>query len=685
MGLLDISNISISNLKSIGSETEKKLKELDIYTIYDLLQTFPSRYEDYSVNSLEELVHNEKATLVGEIVSIPILSYFARNKNRLTFKISVGEVIIQVILFNQGFYKGKLELNDTVTISGKWDKYKLSITGQLVKKGVKEDTEALDPIYPLKGVIPNYQFKKLVSKALEQFDDNLLEILPDNLLTQYKIPSIKDTYISIHKPANRELLKHARRRITYEELLLFQLKIQALKQINRLNENGTRIPIDYEEIRNFIATNIPFSLTNAQNKVLNEIFVDLKATFPMNRLLQGDVGSGKTVVAAIALFAAVSADFQGALMVPTEILAEQHFDTLNKIFRNTNINVKLLTSTIKGKARESIYNEVEGNIINIIIGTHALLNEKLRFKNLGLVITDEQHRFGVEQRKVLREKGSDPNVLFMTATPIPRTLSITAFGEMDVSIIDELPKGRKRIETYTINKKEFVKVLEFLQAEISKGRQAYFICPLIEESEKLDLNNAYDLYEQLSIHYSGIAEIGLMHGRLNEKEKEEVMQKFINNKIQILVSTTVVEVGVNVPNATLMIINDAERFGLAQLHQLRGRVGRGEDQSYCVLVADPKTDMGRERLKIMTETNNGFEIAEKDLQIRGPGDFFGAKQSGLPEFKIADLVHDYRALEVARQDAEKFINDAEFWTSKKYKGLKDHLDKEIILNRVILD
>jgi ATP-dependent DNA helicase RecG len=685
LDLLDISNISIVNLKGIGSETERKLNEIDIYSIYDLLQTFPSRYEDYSINSLDELIHNEKATLIGEIVSLPNISYFAKNKNRLSFKISVGEVIIQVNLFNQGFYKGKLELNDTVTISGKWDKYKLSITGQLVKKGIKEDTEALDPIYALKGVIPNFQFKKLISKALDQFNDNLLEILPYKLLSLYKIPSIKDTYNAIHKPVNREVLKHARRRIIYEELLLFQLKIQALKRINRLNKNGTMIPIDYKEINNFISKNIPFTLTNAQSKVLNEIFTDLSATYPMNRLLQGDVGSGKTVVAAVALFAAVSANFQGALMVPTEILAEQHYETMTKIFMNTNIKVKLLTSAIKGKARESIYNEVEGNIINIVIGTHALLNEKLKFSNLGLVITDEQHRFGVDQRKILREKGSDPNVLFMTATPIPRTLSITAFGEMDVSTIDELPKGRKGIKTYTISKKEFTKVLDFLEKEINKGRQAYFICPLIEESEKLDLNNAYDLYEQLSSHYSGKAEIGLMHGRLNDKDKEEVMQKFINNKIQILVSTTVVEVGVNVPNATLMIVNDAERFGLAQLHQLRGRVGRGQDQSFCILVADAKTDVGRERLKIMTETNNGFEIAEKDLQIRGPGDFFGAKQSGLPEFKIADLVHDYRALEVARQDASKFINDAEFWTSNEYKGLKEQLDKDINLSQVILD
>lgn len=405
----------------------------------------------------------------------------------------------------------------------------------------------------------------------------------------------------------------------------------------------------------------------------------------MNRLLQGDVGSGKTVVAAITLYAAVTAGYQGALMAPTEILAEQHAESLQAWFEPFGVNIALLSGSVKGKARRLLLEQLANGEIDILIGTHALIQPDVVFKQLGFVITDEQHRFGVEQRRILRDKGESPDVLFMTATPIPRTLSITAFGEMDVSIIDEMPAGRKPIETHWVKKEQFGAVVQKLESELLQGRQAYAICPLIEESDKLDVQNAVEAYEQLKEIFRGRFEVGLMHGRLTPAQKDAVMRDFSDGKLHILVSTTVVEVGVNVPNATFMVVYDAERFGLAQLHQLRGRVGRGEHQSYCVLIADPKTDEGKERMKSMTETNDGFKLAEKDLELRGPGDFFGKKQSGLPEFKVADLVHDYRALEIARQHAAQLVDDAAFWHDVAYEPLRQTIAKSGVLDGERID
>lgn len=400
---------------------------------------------------------------------------------------------------------------------------------------------------------------------------------------------------------------------------------------------------------------------------------DMASPYRMNRLLQGDVGSGKTAVAAIALYAAHLSGFQGALMVPTEILAEQHADSLYQLFEKWGLNIALLTSSVKGKRRRELLERLKEGDIDILVGTHALIQDEVEFQRLGLVITDEQHRFGVEQRKKLRSKGQDPDVLFMTATPIPRTLAITVFGEMDVSVIDEPPAGRKQIETYWVKHDMLERILAFVDKELRKGRQAYIICPLIEESDKLDVQNAIDVHSMLTEAYRGKWSIGLMHGKLASDEKDQVMRDFTSNEVQILVSTTVVEVGVNVPNATIMVIYDADRFGLSQLHQLRGRVGRGEHQSFCILMADPKSETGKERMRIMSETTDGFELSEKDLELRGPGDFFGKKQSGMPEFKVADMVHDYRALETARKDAAELVQSEAFWTEPEYKELRQTL------------
>jgi ATP-dependent DNA helicase RecG len=454
--------------------------------------------------------------------------------------------------------------------------------------------------------------RKYISSALNTYGNQIESSLPPSLLIKYKLPSKSDSVKALHNPVNQDVLKHARRYFVYEEFLLFQLKIQALRKYKREHSKGISHTFSEASLNEFIST-LPFPLTGAQQRVLKEILEDLTTPFRMNRLLQGDVGSGKTVVAAISLYASFLSGYQGALMVPTEILAEQHAQSLTSMFANTPLSIELLTSSVKGKRRRVLLERLHNGEIDILVGTHALIQGEVDFAKLGLVITDEQHRFGVEQRRVLREKGENPDVLFMTATPIPRTLAITAFGEMDVSVIDEMPAGRKAIETYWAKHQMIDRVLAFVEKELQKGRQAYVICPLIEESEKLDVQNAIDLHDMLTHYYRGNWNFGLMHGRLSSTEKEKVMQEFSQNNVQLLVSTTVVEVGVNVPNATIMVIYDAERFGLSQLHQLRGRVGRGREQSYCILLADPKTEVGKERMKIMTETNDGFVLSEKDL------------------------------------------------------------------------
>jgi len=494
-------------------------------------------------------------------------------------------------------------------------------------------------------------------------------------MRKYKLVPRADAIRNIHFPESVAAGKQGRRRLAFEELFLFQLKLQAYHAMNRRASDGVAQQIPIEQVREFIR-GLPFPLTGAQKRVVKEILEDMQAEYSMNRLLQGDVGSGKTIVAAIALYATVAAGFQGALMVPTEILAEQHYATLKELLVPHRIEIALLSGSATVRQRRDILAGLQSGLIHIVIGTHALIQEDVYFRNLGLVITDEQHRFGVEQRRVLREKGLHPDVLFMTATPIPRTLAITAFGDMDVSTIDELPAGRKPVETYWVKHDMLDRILAFMQKELDTGRQAYVISPLIEESEKLDLQNAMDVHAQLSHYFAGKYNVGLMHGRLPAKEKDDVMQRFSRGEVHVLVSTTVVEVGVNVPNASLMVIYDAERFGLAQLHQLRGRVGRGAEQSYCILIADPKSEVGKERMRIMTETNDGFEVARRDLELRGPGDFFGTKQSGLPEFKVADVVQDYRMLEVARQEAAEIVGLPVFWVGPEYAPLRRYLKRD---------
>ncbi|MGX1982711.1 ATP-dependent DNA helicase RecG [Thermolongibacillus altinsuensis] len=675
---------SVIAIKGIGEETAEALREMGIVTIEDLLNHFPFRYEDYRVCNLEEAKHDEKITVTGKIYSEPSLTYYSRKKSRLVFRVLVDRYLITAVCFNRPYLKNKLSLHDTITITGKWDQHRQTITVQELKIGTMIAKKEIEPVYSTRGEITVKGMRRFISLALQQYSDSIVDPLPLSIRQKYRLLSKKEALRAIHLPLSHEQLKQARRRLVYEEFLLFQLKMQALRKFQREHSAGISHSFSTEKLQAFIDS-LPFPLTNAQKRVVHEILEDMKSPYRMNRLLQGDVGSGKTVVAAIVLYAAYLSGYQGALMVPTEILAEQHAQSLKQLLQPMNVSVELLTSSVKGKKRKELLEQLASGSVDIVIGTHALIQDDVNFHKLGLVITDEQHRFGVEQRRILREKGQSPDVLFMTATPIPRTLAITVFGEMDVSIIDEMPKGRKKIETYWVKHDMLERVLNFIAKEVEKGRQAYVICPLIEESEKLDVQNAIDVHSMLTHYYKGKYRIGLMHGRLSAEEKERVMRAFSANEIQILVSTTVVEVGVNVPNATVMVIYDADRFGLAQLHQLRGRVGRGSEQSYCILVADPKSETGKERMRIMTETNDGFVLSEKDLQLRGPGDFFGTKQSGMPEFRLGDVVHDYRILEVARDDAAKLIQSTAFWRDDEYALLRSYLEQSGVLHGEKLD
>ncbi|GIN83740.1 ATP-dependent DNA helicase RecG [Heyndrickxia sporothermodurans] len=675
---------SVSIIKGIGAETESILASMGIFTVQDLLEHFPYRYDDYRLKDLQDVGHEEKVTVEGKVQSEPSLVFYNRKRSRLTIHLLVGTNLIKVFFFNQPYIKKNLSISDTITVTGKWDRLRGAITAQQFKLGPYQQTTDFEPVYSVRGSLTVKALRKFIKLAFQLYENEIEENLPEFLINKYKLMPRKEAMKLMHFPIAQTDVKKARRRFVYEEFLYFQLKMQALRKFEREHSKGLSQQYDLKKLRQFNET-LPFALTDAQKRVINEICADLKSPYRMNRLLQGDVGSGKTVVAAIALFASWSAGYQGALMVPTEILAEQHTASLQALLGGAGLRVELLTSSVKGKKRKELLGRLKNNEIDILVGTHALIQDDVHFSSLGLVITDEQHRFGVEQRRVLREKGITPDVLFMTATPIPRTLAITAFGEMDVSIIDEMPAGRKKIETYWVKHEMLEKVLGFVEKELVAGRQAYVICPLIEESEKLDVQNAIDVYQMLSDYFHGKFKVGLMHGRLHPEEKENVMQEFSDNSLQILVSTTVVEVGVNVPNATTMVIYDAERFGLSQLHQLRGRVGRGSEQSYCFLLANPKTEIGKERMKIMTETNDGFVLSEKDLELRGPGDFFGKKQSGLPEFKVADMVHDYRALETARSDANELINSEYFWKEQSYSPLRKYLQKSGVMEGEKLD
>lgn len=671
-------NDPVTMLAGVGAKRADSLASLGIQTIEDLLTYYPFRYEDIQERNLNEILDQEKVTLKGLVVSPPVMSRFGYKKNRLQFRMMQDHAVFNVSFFNQPYLKDKVILSEEIAVYGKWDAKRKSLNGMKILGSQAVDD--FSPIYHVNKSIRQTTLVDLIRRGFEEYGDLIEENLPNGLVEKYRLLDRPTAVKSMHFPKNHEENHQAKRRIVFEEFFLFQMRLQGLKKSEKAETNGIEILYDIQRLKQFIQK-LPFELTDAQKRVTNEICRDLRSPQHMQRLLQGDVGSGKTIVAAIALYAAVTAGFQGALMVPTEILAQQHMESLLQLFDAQEVKLALLTGSTKAKERRELLELLEQGEIDIVVGTHALIQEEVEFQHLGLVITDEQHRFGVNQRKVLREKGWRPDVLFMTATPIPRTLAITAYGEMDVSVIDELPAGRIPIETRWVRTPQLNSVLDWTWKELAKGHQMYVICPLIEESEALDVKNAVEIYEKLSALFAPQYEVGLLHGKMKNQEKEAIMETFKENKMQILVSTTVIEVGVNVPNATVMLIMDADRFGLAQLHQLRGRVGRGSDASYCVLVANPKNELGIERMKIMTETNNGFILSEKDLELRGPGEVFGFRQSGLPQFAIADLVTDSNILEVARDEAQKLWQLKDWQLLPEYQHLVRSLDLENQDNR----
>ena len=661
----------LSVLPGIGPKSAEKYKKLGIETVEDLLLYFPFRYEDFKSKNVLDLEDGEKAVVSGLVATPANVQYYGFKRNRLRFTIKQGELVLAVSFFNQPYLADKIELGQTVAVFGKWDKAKGALTGMKLLAQVEDD---LQPVYRLAQGVSQSALVKVIKTAFEAGLDQLLEEnLPQVLMDKYHLLSRRQAVRAMHFPKNLEEYKQALRRVKFEELLFFQLQLQVLKEENRSVGQGIILDWDDKKLKTLQAS-LPFSLTEAQERSLNEILADMRSPYHMNRLLQGDVGSGKTVVAGLAMYAAVTAGKQAALMVPTEILAEQHLESLTSLFPS--LRILLLTGSLKVAERRERLALIEAGEVDLIVGTHALIQEGVHFHDLGLVIIDEQHRFGVAQRRILREKGQNPDVLMMTATPIPRTLAITAFGDMDVSIIDQMPAGRKEIITRWVKHQQLNLVLDWLVKEIQKGSQAYVISPLIEESEALDLKNAIALEEELIAYFGDRVRIALLHGKMKGEEKEAIMQAFKQGEIDLLVSTTVIEVGVNVPNATVMIIMDADRFGLSQLHQLRGRVGRGDKQSYAVLVANPKTESGKRRMKIMTETTNGFVLAEEDLKLRGSGEIFGTRQSGIPEFQVANLIEDYPILEEARKVAVQVVTTPNWREHSDWHCLFLHLEQK---------
>lgn len=661
---------SVNVVTGVGAKRAEALKSLGITTLWDLFMYFPFRYEDLTVKDIELIEDRQKVVLEGTVIAQPHVQYYGYKKSRLSFRLNVDHVIVPITFFNQPYLAKQVTEGESLKVFGTWDASRMQLSGiKIIGGSTTNNNEKFEPIYHSNKNISHAIIKKIVQQAWETYHNEINEVLPSNLISKYHLLPIKEAIYNMHFPKSPENMNTARDTIVFTELFIFQLRVQFRRLIYKEVGAGESVDYNLEQLKTFFKQ-LPFELTDAQKRVVNEISADMKRPIQMYRLLQGDVGSGKTIVAAGSIVAAQSARVQSAFMAPTEILAEQHYQSLLEAYKDFDLELALLTGSTTAKDRREILEGLVKGEIDCVVGTHALIQEDVLFHQLGLIIIDEQHRFGVNQRKALREKGKHPDVLFMTATPIPRTLSMTAFGEMDVSTINEMPAGRLPIKTYWIRKKSLERLMDNIRKELENGSQIYVVSPLIEESDVMDLENATKLAEIYTQVFSPDYRVELLHGRITADEKEETMQRFKDNKTDILVSTTVIEVGVDVANATMMVVHDADRFGLAQLHQLRGRVGRGNKQSYCILVADPKSENGIKRMQIMTETNDGFKISQKDLEMRGPGEFFGKKQSGLPEFKVADIVEDELVLEAARFEAGNLVASKEFREEPVYKNLR---------------
>lgn len=661
--------ISVEKVKGVGSRTSMLLKKLNINTVDDLVTHYPYRYEFIKRSNLKEKCEDDKVIIDGKVEMIPILVRLKGNLNKMNFRLvtQTGEVV-GVSIFNRAYLKSQLLVGTNITVFGKYEKNKNVILASEIRMGLLPKGEKIEAVYHGTVGLNSKNISGFINTALMEYGNDLEDYIPKYLLEKYNFLNKKTALNIIHNPSTKEKLKEASIRLKYEELFVYMAKINYLKLKNKDTLNGVKKEFDKEKLDKVIKS-LPYELTTDQKTVLNEILEDLTSKRRMNRLLQGDVGSGKTIISIIAMVANYLSGYQSALMVPTEILATQHYETMKDILKDFNINIALLTGSLPKNKKDFIHEELKLGKIDMVVGTHALIQEEVVYKNLGLVITDEQHRFGVLQRTSLQNKGIMPDVLYMSATPIPRTYALTLYGDMDISTIRTLPKGRKPIKTYLKSYSEIKDVLKMMYEELLKNHQIYVIAPLIEESETLDLTTVNELKDKMNLAFGEKYNVGIIHGKLKQTEKDKIMEDFVNNKIQILISTTVIEVGVNVLNTTMMVIFDANRFGLSTLHQLRGRVGRSALESSCILISDYDS----ERLNVMTTTNDGFEISEEDFKIRGHGDLFGTKQSGDMTFKIADIKEDYKILLQAKKDSMEFLlnNKEEELKEKIINGIKE--------------
>lgn len=647
----------VKYIKGVGPNRVKLLNKLGIYNLKDLITYYPRTYEDRSKpKNIIEAIDGEEVLLeayaMGKVNEIRLRG---KTMQKLIIKDETG--VATVTWFNQSYLKNKFITGKKYLFYGKVNNSfgKITMNSPVFdEEGKSSNTGKIVPIYPLTYNLSQNTIRKIIENAIKEVEGNLNETLPEYIKNEYKLIEINDAIKSIHFPKDFRNFNMARNRLVFEELLTMQLALLQLKNKYITEDKG--IAFSKEIHMSDIINKLPFKLTKAQARVLEEIDNDMESDKSMNRLLQGDVGSGKTVIAMCSAYKAVKSGYQASIMAPTAILATQHLENFKKIFDELDIKCELLISSMTKKKKNELLERLANGEIDILIGTHALLEDNVKFKNLGLVVTDEQHRFGVKQRTKIVEKGQNPDVLVMTATPIPRTLALILYGDLDISIIDELPPNRKKIDTFAVTKGMEERVNNFIKEQIKTGRQAYIVCPLVEENEELDLKSVEKLYEKCRTETFPEYKVEYIHGKMKAKDKDEIMYKFKNKEIDILISTTVIEVGVDVPNANIMVIEDAQRFGLAQLHQLRGRVGRGEYKSYCILKYEGKGETVRKRMKVMCDTNDGFVISEKDLELRGSGDFFGTMQHGLPEFKIANLFEDMKILKVAQEVAIKIMN-----------------------------
>ncbi len=653
-----LSQKPLQYLKGVGEAKAALFHKLDIFTVRDVIAHYPRDYEDRSkLKKLAQLQDGEQCSFEGTIASKVLES--RPRKGLVVSRVSIIDEtgLINAIWFNQPYLKNFFKTGEKYlfygTITRKRTFEVLNPVYERLDEAGQTNTCRIVPIYPATGKLTQNAIRTVIRNALDYVGDSLTEFLPEWIRDNYNLVDSRFAIHNIHYPESDEAFQKARRRLVFEELLLLQLGLISLKSANESFAAGIRFGAR-DEVRNFIKQ-LPFKLTNAQIRVFTEIERDMESNRAMNRLIQGDVGSGKTIVAVMSLVKAVKSGYQGAFMAPTEILAEQHYHSVKPLLEPFGIRTALLTGSTTAKAsKELLQSVLEGNV-DILIGTHALLEDKVVFRNLGLVVTDEQHRFGVRQRNRLSQKGENPDILVMTATPIPRTLALILYGDLEISIIDELPPGRRKVLTYAVDGTMRERINKFIRKQVSQGRQVYIVCPLVEESEAVEAKAAAELSDELKNRTFSDLRVELIHGKMKASEKNKIMTGFVNGETDILVSTTVIEVGVNVPNASLMVVENAERFGLAQLHQLRGRVGRGEHQSYCVLFSDSKSEVSRERMKVMEKTSDGFVISEKDLELRGPGDFFGTRQHGIPNLKIANLYKDMDILKLAQEAALKLL------------------------------